>query len=61
MVTRVLFLLLVAAAFAAAAPAAPLPGVRTPTGNIRCFVVPDAADRALEPHLHDPALRPTRA
>ena len=39
-VTRALFVLLVTAPFASAAPAAPLPGVRTPTGNIRCFVVP---------------------
>lgn len=43
MLTRVLVVLvvlLVAAAFAVAAPGAPLPGVRTPSGNIRCFVVP---------------------
>jgi hypothetical protein len=40
MLTRVLVVLLVAAAFAAAAPAARLPGIRTPSGNIRCFVVP---------------------
>jgi len=40
MLVRAIVLLLVAAAFAAAAAAAPLPGVRTPSGNIRCFVVP---------------------
>ena len=40
MLTRGLLLLLVSATFAAAAPAAQLPGVRTPSGNIACFVVP---------------------
>jgi hypothetical protein len=40
MVTRVLGLVLCAATFVAAAPAARLPGITTPSGNIRCFVVP---------------------
>src|SRR4029079_8302229 len=40
MVTRALVVLAVAAAVAAGASAALLPGVRTPSGNIRCFVVP---------------------
>jgi hypothetical protein len=40
MLVRLVFFALCAATFVAAAPAARLPGVRTPTGNIRCFVVP---------------------
>ena len=41
MTTRMLWLVVVfSATFAAAAPAARLPGVRTPSRNIECFVVP---------------------
>jgi hypothetical protein len=41
MMTRTLWLVVAfSATFAAAAPAARLPGVRTPSRNIECFVVP---------------------